>query len=92
VKVSQDLSQNLNVYPNPANGSEINIQLSNITSENVQVRVLDAMGRVVFANRYAVDGMFTTNMTFDRPLANGLYMIEASFNGEFLTQRMMVQK
>jgi hypothetical protein len=36
--------------------------------------------------------MFTTNMTFDRPLANGLYMIEASFNGEVLTQRMMVQK
>jgi hypothetical protein len=92
VKVSQDLSQNLNVYPNPTNGSEINIQLSNITSENVQVRVLDAMGRVVFANRYAVDGMFTTNMTFDRPLVNGLYMIEASFNGEVLTQRMMVQK
>jgi hypothetical protein len=82
----------LNVYPNPTNGSDINIQLSNITSENVQVRVLDAMGRVVFANRYAVDGMFTTNMTFDRPLANGLYMIETSFNGEVITQRMMVQK
>jgi len=89
---AQDLSQNLNVYPNPTNGSDINIQLSNITSDNVQVRVLDAMGRVVFANRYSVDGMFTTNMTFDRPLANGLYMIEASFNGEVLTQRMMVQK
>jgi hypothetical protein len=87
-----DHSANVNVYPNPTNGSDINIQLSNITSENVQVRVLDAMGRVVFANRYAVDGMFSTNMTFDRPLANGLYMIEASFNGEVLTQRMMVQK
>ena len=92
VRDAQDLSQNLNVYPNPTNGTDINIQLSNITSENVQVRVLDAMGRVVFANRYAVDGMFSTNMTFDRPLANGLYMIEASFNGEVLTQRMMVQK
>jgi hypothetical protein len=92
VKDAQDLSENLNVYPNPTNGSDINIQLSNITSDNVQVRVLDAMGRVVFANRYAVDGMFTTNMTFDRPLANGLYLIEASFNGEVLTQRMMVQK
>jgi hypothetical protein len=36
--------------------------------------------------------VLNTNITFERPLANGLYMVEAIFNGEVQTQRMMVQK
>jgi hypothetical protein len=50
------------------------------------------MGKQVWSNRYAVNGVLNTNITFERPLANGLYFVEAMFNGEVQTQRMMVQK
>jgi hypothetical protein len=83
---------NMNVYPNPTHGTDVNINLSGVTSENVQIRVVDAMGRQVWSNRYSVDGVLNTNITFEQPLANGLYFVEAIFNVEVQTQRLMVQK
>ena len=92
VRVETANEVNMSLYPNPTHGSDVNINLSGITSENVQIRVVDAMGRQVWSNRYSVNGVLNTNITFERPLANGLYMVEAIFNGEVQTQRMMVQK
>ena len=83
---------NMSLYPNPTHGTDVNINLSGVTSDNVQIRVVDAMGRQVWNNRYSVDGILNTNITFERPLANGLYFVEAIYNGELQTQRMMVQK
>ena len=83
---------NMSLYPNPTHGTDVNINLSGVTSENVQIRIVDAMGRQVWSNRYSVDGILNTNITFEQPLANGLYFVEAIYNGELQTQRMMVQK
>jgi hypothetical protein len=83
---------NMSLYPNPTHGTDVNINLSGITSENVQIRIVDAMGKQVWSSRYAVNGVLNTNITFERPLANGLYFVEAIFNGEVQTQRLMVQK
>jgi hypothetical protein len=83
---------NMSLYPNPTHGTDVNIHLSGVTSDNVQIRIADAMGRQVWSNRYSVDGILNTNITFERPLANGLYFVEAIYNGELQTQRMMVQK
>jgi hypothetical protein len=83
---------NMSLYPNPTHGTDVNINLSGVDSDNVQIRVVDAMGRQVWSNRYSVSGVLNTNITFERPLANGLYMVEAIFNGEVQTQRLMVQK
>jgi hypothetical protein len=83
---------NMSVYPNPTHGTDVNINLSGITSDNVQIRIVDAMGKQVWSNRYTVNGVLNTNITFEQPLANGLYFVEAIFNGEVQTQRLMVQK
>jgi hypothetical protein len=83
---------NMSLYPNPTHGTDVNINLSGVTSDNVQIRVVDAMGRQVWSNRYSVDGILNTNITFEQPLANGLYFVEAIYNGELQTQRMMVQR
>jgi hypothetical protein len=92
VRVETANEVNMSLYPNPTHGTDVNINLSGVDSDNVQIRVVDAMGRQVWSNRYSVDGILNTNITFERPLANGLYMVEAIFNGEVQTQRMMVQK
>jgi hypothetical protein len=83
---------NLSLYPNPTHGTDVNINLSGVESDNVQIRIVDAMGKQVWSNRYTVNGVLNTNITFERPLANGLYFVEAIFNGEVQTQRLMVQK
>ena len=83
---------NMSLFPNPTHGTDVNINLSGITSDNVQIRIVDAMGKQVWSNRYTVNGILNTNITFEQPLANGLYFVEAIFNGEVQTQRLMVQK
>jgi hypothetical protein len=83
---------NMSLYPNPTQGTDVNINLSGVESDNVQIRIVDAMGRQVWSNRFVVDGVLNTNITFEKPLANGLYFVEAIFNGETQTQRLMVQK
>jgi hypothetical protein len=82
----------MSLYPNPTHGTDVNINLSGVESDNVQIRIVDAMGRQVWSNRYSVNGVLNTNITFEQPLANGLYFVEAIFNGEVQTQRLMVQK
>jgi hypothetical protein len=83
---------NMSLFPNPTHGKDVNINLSGVISDNVQIRIVDAMGRQVWSNRFAVNGVLNTNITFEQPLANGLYFVEAVFNGETQTQRLMVQK
>jgi hypothetical protein len=83
---------NMSLYPNPTHGTDVNINLSGVESDNVQIRIVDAMGRQVWSNRFVVSGVLNTNITFEQPLANGLYFVEAIFNGEVQTQRLMVQK
>jgi hypothetical protein len=81
-----------NIYPNPNNGELVNLNITGITSNEVYVRVLDSMGREVYTNRYSVDGTLNTMVSFTRPLAQGVYMVEMRAGEEVKTQRMIVTK
>jgi len=81
-----------NLYPNPNNGEMVNLNMTGISTDNVHVRIMDGMGRVVYSNRYTVDGSLNTIVTFSKPLAAGLYMVEFTTGNEVITQRMMVSK
>ena len=90
-KMDKAYNVNLSLYPNPTQGASVNINLTGVESENVHIRIIDAMGRQVWSNRYSVSGVLNTNISFERPLARGLYLVEAIFNSELQTQRMLVQ-
>ena len=81
-----------NLYPNPNSGEMVNLNVSGVESDNVFVRVLDAMGRVVYTNRFTVDGSLNTIVTFAQPLASGIYNVEFTVDGEIMTERMIVTK
>lgn len=80
------------IYPNPNNGELVNLNITNLQSEKVQVRVLDAMGKVVFNKSFAVDGSLNTMINFAQPLSNGLYMVEFTSGNEVITERLMVTR
>lgn len=81
-----------NLYPNPNNGDMVNLNMTGITSNDVYVRIMDGMGRVVYTNRYTVEGSLNTIVTFSKPLASGLYMVEFTSGTDVITQRLMVSK
>lgn len=80
------------LYPNPNNGELVNINITNVTSNNVFVRVMDSMGRVVFNERFTVDGSLNTLLSFSTTLSNGIYLVETTVDGKVYTERMVVAK
>ncbi|MBM3427313.1 MAG: T9SS type A sorting domain-containing protein [Bacteroidetes bacterium] len=79
------------IYPNPNNGQSVNFAVSGMEGD-LNVRIVDATGRMVFANRYVVEGSLNTTIDFGQTLAGGVYMVEMIQNGEMKTMRMVVSK
>jgi hypothetical protein len=84
--------QTWSVYPNPSNGNAINVQAFDLQADQVSVRVMDAMGRVVYNQVYSVDGYLNTSVVFDQSLSAGIYMVEITDNDLVKTERLMIQK
>lgn len=89
----QESSQELevNVYPNPSNGSDLNLSISGIESDNVQVQIYDALGRRIENTRYVVNGTLQTNVNLQNELSNGLYILEVTTGATKKSVRFMVQ-
>ena len=101
--VSQDASQNrqvedtsqeveLSVYPNPSHGEWLTMSLSGINSENVQVKIYDALGRKFESKRFVVDGTLQTTLNFANELSNGLYILEVTTEDVMRSVRFMVEQ
>ena len=92
--LAQHLSENLelNVFPNPSNGTNLNISISGIASDNVVVRTFDAMGRNIQSERYVVDGTLQTELNFEQELSDGLYLIEVTSGTSTKSARILIQK
>jgi hypothetical protein len=81
------------LYPNPNTGSMININLTGVTSDVVNVDVMDQTGRMVFAAQYTVnDGSLNGVITFDQQLAGGVYFMKFTMDGESRTERFVVTR
>jgi hypothetical protein len=80
------------VYPNPNNGNEVNINLTDIGSGELMVKIVDAVGRTIYNNRYAVDGSLFTKIDFTEQLTGGIYLVEFTINGETMNERMIVER
>jgi hypothetical protein len=79
------------IFPNPNNGQSVNLSVVGLDGE-LQVRIADATGRMVYANRYIVEGSMNTSIDFGQTLAGGVYMVEMIQNGEMQTMRMVVNR
>jgi hypothetical protein len=92
--LASHLSENLelNVYPNPSNGEGLTLSLSGIQSDNVQVKIYDALGRKIESKRYVVDGTLQTELNFQQELLDGLYLIEVTSGTSTKSARILIQK
>jgi hypothetical protein len=92
--LASHLSQNLelSVYPNPSHGEGVTISVSGINSDNVQLKVYDALGRKIESKRYVVDGTLQTTLNFKNELSNGLYILEVTTEDVRRSVRFMVEQ
>jgi hypothetical protein len=79
------------IYPNPNDGSGFNVNFTELQNASVQMRVIDATGRTVFAKNYSVDGSLNQTIMFENQLAAGIYMVELIDGTEMHSQRIVVR-
>jgi hypothetical protein len=91
---SEDVAQEieLSVYPNPSHGDALSVSLSGIDSDNVQVKVYDALGRKIESKRFVVEGTLQTTLNFTSELSNGLYILEVNTEDVTRSVRFMVEQ
>lgn len=92
--VKSDLldSDVISVYPNPNNGQLMNVNITGVESDRINVRLLDAVGREVWNQSYAVSGSLNTSLYFGQALRDGFYIIEFNDNGKIRKERIVVQQ
>ncbi len=82
---------NINVYPNPSNGSAINVAWTDVDGV-VKAMVLDATGRVVLEKAWVAENGLMQTLSFNEKLSSGLYNIALIHNNETQVVRFSVAK
>jgi PKD repeat protein len=82
----------VNLYPNPGRGDILNISIADVQDGEVGIQIMDATGRNVWSNRYFVDGNLNKQIVFEEALSTGLYLVEVTYDGQVVTERLLVQK
>jgi hypothetical protein len=91
-RMAQEQQLELAVYPNPSNGSDLMMSISGVNMDNGMVRVMDAMGRIVYQGRVNVQGVLQTQVPLNENLANGIYVLQVIGNHERAETRFMIEK
>lgn len=77
----------ISVFPNPADNS-LNVQLPGDLDANVDVRLMDVMGRVVLVEQNNRAGLFTFDVS---KLHSGLYVVELNVEGQIQRTQVVVR-
>jgi hypothetical protein len=82
----------LSIYPNPSNGNNIQLMLSGMNTEVAQVRILDAMGKQIWTNKFNTLELSNASIELEQGLADGMYFIQIVSGKETISQRFLVRK
>lgn len=83
------VAKGFDVYPNPSNGSNLNIRMNFSTDEDIEVTILDMQGNVSYTT--VLDGFNETVNPQDQ-LQNGIYTVQLrTASGQVFNQRLMVR-
>jgi hypothetical protein len=72
----------MEVYPNPTEGNDFNIKLSNLTKGIYQIIVTNATGQQVLSKTIEhPGGTNTQRMVFDTDISKGVYRVQVKGEG-----------
>ncbi len=89
-QIEKDL--NFTLYPNPNDGAMFSLSVDGEIHGDMHLRISDAMGRLVYTNRYAASQYLQTQLVFEYPLTAGLYLVEFIYDNKRVTERLVVEK
>ena len=81
----------LDIYPNPMTGNELNISFKQVLKGNTEVKVLDKLGKVVYTDKLQLDGGKTAKINLTS-LAAGVYMLQVVNADESISETIQFVK
>ena len=88
--INQIQIDNLNIYPNPSRDI-FNIEFSSSFTQNLQVRIINSIGEVIFIDkleRYI--GEYTKQIHLTNN-AKGIYFLEIETNNGMINKKLLLQ-
>ncbi|MBP7514115.1 MAG: T9SS type A sorting domain-containing protein, partial [Flavobacteriales bacterium] len=88
------LSTRLSIWPNPNDGSQLHLSLSDLDGSvsTVAVDVTDAYGKLVLNSIVPVqDGLLNSSIDLQQDLAPGLYLVNLQAGDQRFTERLVIQ-
>lgn len=79
-------TSSVNIYPNPAS-KELHVHVTGVFKENVQVRIMDMSGKLIFKSSYP-DGNILVDIS---KLVKGIYAVQVVIAGEVVNERITVE-
>ncbi|MBL0317345.1 MAG: T9SS type A sorting domain-containing protein [Flavobacteriales bacterium] len=80
------------VFPNPNDGNDMYLMIETPFEGDVQIRILDAVGRETEKRTVHVDQILQFNYVFNRSLESGVYFVELSFGEQIITEKFIVNQ
>ena len=85
-------SNSLFIYPNPSNGSVVNISFNSEIRQEFLLKITDMTGRIIYhKNSYGENGSNRIKVTLPA-LTNGIYIVELAGRNNKLNQRLIIQQ
>ena len=78
----------VNIYPNPSTGI-VNFDVNGPNKENINIRIYDVAGRMIFQKVLNVDGITNTSFDFSE-FPRGLYIVNTSSTEENYTKKLII--
>lgn len=89
---NEDTSSAFNVFPNPGNGSIINVSFPGIENEEILVTLYNATGQEVFSKVIInTENQTITSIEPSVKLASGVYLVTATNKNELLRKRLIIR-
>jgi hypothetical protein len=84
------LSEAINIFPNPSNG-HFNIVTTFAATQNVDVKVVDVLGQVVYSDKKKDIGVGNIEINLNNQ-TSGIYFVEVTDGQEKITKRILIDK
>jgi hypothetical protein len=80
------------LFPNPADGNNVNLRFTGFGNEEVMLVVRDMQGREYYSRNYSVkNNSETVVIPFENRLAAGMYLVVASSTNKVVTSKITVK-
>jgi hypothetical protein len=84
-------NDNATIYPNPTNGSFINMNLTGFDQSSIEIKVTDGIGRRVHQRTFDLEDNKQVTLFFESKLSQGLYFIELQSKAKSKVWKFIVE-